>query len=79
MPYFVYKITSGSTGAIKVLELIDSFDEFKPAKNFAREQRTIVGQDSRTAIKMIFAKDELEAEQRLREPRHAPILREWEK
>ena len=79
MPYFVYKITSGSTGAIKGLEPIDRFDEFKLAKNFARERRAIVGQDSRTAIKIIFAKDELEAEQRLREPRSAPILREWEK
>ena len=79
MPYFVYKITSGSTGALKDLEFIDRFEEYRSARNFAREQRAVVGQDSRTAIKMIFAKDELEAEQRLREPRSAPILREWEK
>ncbi len=79
MPYFIYKITSGSTGVIKDLEFIDKYDEFKQAKKFIREQRTAIGQDSRTTIKMVFAKDELEAEQRLREPRSAPILREWEK
>ena len=58
---------------------MDRFDEFRRAKGFAREQRAVVGTDSRTAVKMVFAKDELEAEQRLREPRNAPILREWEK
>ena len=79
MPYFIYKITSGSTGAIKGLEYIDKYDEFKQAKKFIREQRIAIGHDSRTTIKMIFANDELEAEQRLREPRNAPILREWEK
>ena len=79
MPYFIYKITSRSTGAIKGLEYIDKYDEFKQAKKFIREQRITIGHDSRTTIKMIFANDELEAEQRLREPRNAPILREWEK
>ncbi len=79
MPYFVYKITSGSTGAIKELEFIEKYDEFKQAKKFAREKRSQMELDNRIAIKMIFAEDELEAEQRLREPRNAPILREWEK
>lgn len=79
MPYFIYKITSGSTGAIKGLELIEKFDEFKQAKKFIREKRSEAGLDNRATIKMIFAEDELEAEQRLREPREAPILREWEK
>ncbi len=79
MPYFIYKITSGSTGAIKALECIDKYDEFRQAKSFIRERRAELDHDSRVAIKMVFANDELEAEQRLREPRHAPILREWEK
>ena len=79
MPYFIYKITSGSAGGIKDLELIDIFDEFKLAKKFIREQRAEIELDDRTTMKMIFAETELEAEQRLREPRDAPILREWEK
>ena len=79
MPYFIYKITSGSAGAIKSLELIDQFDAFKSAKKYIREKRPDVEIDSRTVLKMIFAETEFEAEQRLSAPRDAPILREWEK
>ncbi|MEM7400433.1 MAG: hypothetical protein AAF304_00625 [Pseudomonadota bacterium] len=79
MPYYIYKITSGSTGVLKNLELIDQFDEFKVAKKIIREQRPKVEKDSRTTLKMIFADTEFEAEQRLSSPRDAPILREWEK
>ena len=79
MPYFIYKITSGSAGAIKSLELVDQFDVFKSAKKYIREQRPTIEIDSRTALKMIFAENEFEAEQRLSAPRDAPILREWEK
>ena len=79
MPYFIYKITSGSTGVIKDLEYIEKFDEFKSAKNFIREKRVEFEKDRRVTVKMIFAESEFEAEQRLREPREAPILREWEK
>ena len=79
MPYFIYKITSGSAGGIKDLEFIDKYDEFKQAKKFIREQRADVELNDRITMKMIFAETEFEAEQRLREPRNAPILREWEK
>jgi hypothetical protein len=81
MPYFIYKITSGSTGAIKNLECINKYDEYKQAKKFIREKRTEFEGDSRTSLKMIFAEDEFEAEQRLSTSasRDAPILREWEK
>ena len=40
---------------------------------------TEIVNDSRTTLKMIFAEDEFEAEQRLGATRDAPILREWEK
>jgi hypothetical protein len=79
MPYFIYKITSGSTGAIKGLENIDKYDEYKQAKKVIREKRTEIENDGRTSLKMIFAEDEFEAEQRLSASRDAPILREWEK
>ena len=79
MPYFIYKITSGSTGAIKNLECIDKYDEYKQAKKYIREKRTEFVNDNRTTLKMIFAEDEFEAEQRLGATRDAPILREWEK
>ena len=79
MPYFIYKITSGSAGAIKGLECMDKYDEYKQAKKIIREKRTEFVDDSRTTLKMIFAEDEFEAEQRLSSSRDAPILREWEK
>jgi len=73
MPYFIYKITSGS------LECLDKYDKFKDAKKHIREKRTDFDKESRIALKMIFAENEFEAEQRLSAPRDAPILREWEK
>ena len=79
MPYFVYKITSGSTGAIKDLEYVNIFNEFKQAKKFVREYRATEELNSRISVRMVFAENEFEAEQRLREPRNAPILKEWEK
>ena len=79
MPYFIYKITSGSAGTIKKLECIEKFDEFKIAKKEIRKKRTELDLDNRTTLKMIFSENEFEAEHRLREARVAPILREWEK
>ena len=38
MPYFIYKITSGSTGAVKELEFIEKYDEFE-AEHRLRESR----------------------------------------
>ena len=79
MPYFIYKITSGSTGAIKNLKCIDKYNEYKQAKKVIRDKRTEFENDSRNTLKMIFAEDEFEAEQRLSATRDAPIMREWEK
>lgn len=79
MPYFIYKITSGSAGAIKELECLDKFEKFKQAKQYVREKRTDFDDNDRIELKMIFSEDEFEAEQRLGAPRDAPILREWEK
>lgn len=79
MPYFIYKITSGSAGEIKNLECIEKYDEFKVAKKEIRKKRIEQDLDNRTTLKMIFAENEFEAEHRLREAREAPILREWEK
>ena len=78
MPYYVYKISTGSAGIVKNLELLNQFDVYKDAKALARELRA-AGTDNRTSVKLIFAQTELEAEQRLTEVREQPVLREWEK
>lgn len=77
MPYFVYKISAGATPLLKSLTLLQRFDAFKEAKQFARSERATKGDD--VTIKVTFAETELQAEEQLLATREAPVLREWEK
>ncbi len=79
MPYFVFRITPGSTPLVKDLDLLDQFDRFQDAKRFARARRAELEPDSRVTIKVMFAASQLEAEEKLQEHREPPILQEWEK
>ena len=81
MPYFVYKISPGPTDLIKNLDLMDTFEKYKDAKNYSKEKRIELDISSQSAeeIKMILAENELEAEEKLLEKREKPILQEWEK
>lgn len=80
MPYFVYKMTSQEgMSLVKNLELIDEFESFKEAKKFAREQRAALPEDSDSIIKVMFAENQLVAEEQLLEHREKPILMEHEK
>ena len=67
MPYFVYKITP----PFKQLEKIDSFPNFKEASAFAKTVRTSMSAGDNYAVKVIFAENELQAEDlmnQVREP-----------
>ena len=80
MPYFIYKMTSQKgMSLVKNLELISEFDSFKEAKAFAREKRTELAEDSNEIIKIMFAGNQLAAEEQLLEHREKPILMEHEK
>lgn len=79
MPYYVYKINQGISTLVKNVEYIDEFEAFKDAKNFARSKRQELEGDDPTNYKVIFAANQLAAEEMLTEHREAPILREWEK
>lgn len=79
MPYYVYRIANGPSKLVKQLEMVKEFEEYKEAKGFAKETRAAQDADDKATIKIIFAANELEAEERLQEQREAPILREWEK
>ncbi len=79
MPYYVYLIKPGVTNLVKNLEKVSDFENFKQAKNFVKEKRADQDEDKALTYKIIFAENELEAEERLSEQREAPILREWEK
>ena len=79
MPYYVYRIASGPSKLVKQLEMIKEFEDYKAAKVFAKESRASQAADDTSTIKIIFAANELEADERLQEQRDTPILREWEK
>jgi len=79
MPYFIYKINAGPTALIKNLEKLAEHDDYKTAKNQARELRAALEADDATTYKVIFAANALAAEEQLLEHREAPIVREWEK
>lgn len=76
MQYFVFHITS-SNSVVKNLKKLNSFDKYKDAKFFAREQRAALNGEG--TVKVIFAENELNAEEMLQVKREAPILEEWEK
>ncbi len=65
MPYFVYKITP----PFKQLEKIDSFPNFKEAGTFAKSVRTGMTATDTYTVKVIFAENELQAEDLLNQVR----------
>lgn len=79
MPYFVYRISEGATELVKNLEKLDDFENFKDAKQFARDTRSKQAAGDSSQIKVIFADNALHAEEMLMEKRNEPILKEWEK
>ncbi|MGB5278776.1 MAG: hypothetical protein WBO73_12030 [Gammaproteobacteria bacterium] len=80
MPYFIYKITTQEgMRLVKNLELINEFETFKEAKKFARQKRGELPEDSNDMIKVMFAENQLIAEEQLLEHREKPVLMEHEK
>ncbi|MDZ7804076.1 hypothetical protein [Thiohalophilus sp.] len=79
MPYYVYKMNEGLNSMVKNLECLDEFESFKEAKNFARARRSEQSEGDEAIVKVIFAANQLAAEEMLTEKREEPILREWEK
>ena len=79
MPYFVFKIVPSVGNLVKNLELLDSFDEYKTAKQFTKQQRIEQDKDDTTTFKVMFAESQLEAEEKLQELREETVVREWEK
>jgi len=79
MPYYVYKIESAEMAMLKQLELINTFEKFKPAKLFARDARSAQAESDVAEIKVMFAENQLAAEEMLMEKRDQPIVMEHEK
>ena len=80
MPYYIFNMSSQEgMELVKNLELIAEFDSFKEAKAFARERRSGLDDEARASIKMIFAENQLLAEEQLLEHRDKPVTMEHEK
>jgi hypothetical protein len=64
MPYYIYKI-----GPLNILAKQATAESFKDAKRIANEHRKTLLPNSGQSIKMIFAENELAAEDTLGQPR----------
>lgn len=80
MPYYVFKMSSPEgMELVKNLELIDEYDTFREAKNFAKEQRAKLDKSDTSIIKVMFADNQLSAEEQLMAYREKPVVMEHEK
>lgn len=79
MPYYIFKISnSDELGLVKNLSLVDEFHKFKDAKLKAKALRAETELDSKFTYKVIFADNQLFAEEQLLEKREKPTLMEHE-
>ena len=69
MPYFVYKIFETP---IRRLEKLEQHDAFRAASDRAKQLRSELASDATCVIKVIFAENELHAEDLLNQIR-APV------
>lgn len=79
MPYYVYKVETAELVMIKQLDLIKTFEKFKEAKAFARDLRAAQEETDVADVKVMFADNQLAAEEMLMEKRDKPITMEHEK
>ena len=79
MPYFLYKISSpAGLDLVKNLELLEVFDVFRDAKTRAKQLRS-QNADADFIYKVMFADNQLSAEEQLLEKREQPVLMEHER
>lgn len=80
MPYYVYKMTATEGMAlVKNLEFMKQFESFKQAKHYARDERAKQDAAATATIKVMFADNQLQAEEQLLQHRDKPIVMEHEK
>lgn len=75
MPYFVFRVTQDRSNAT----LLDEFEAFKPASEFAKQQRAAADAPQGTFVKLIHAESNLDAERLAKEFRQPSWpVEEWE-
>ena len=79
MPYYLFKISSSDKlDLVKDLELLEVFDAFRDAKTQAKKLRAQQSGDE-PGFKVMFADNQLSAEEQLLEKRDKPVLMEYER
>lgn len=78
MPYYVFKITQ-PTELVKNLDFQQAFENYREARQLARDLRKELPLDSGITVKMLFAANQLQAEETLMEKREEKVVMEWEK
>lgn len=79
MPYYLFKISSRDRiDLVKDLELLEVFDAFRDAKTEAKKLRAEQAEDG-FSYKVMFADNQLSAEEQLLEKREKPVLMEHER
>ena len=79
MPYYLFKISPrDSIDLVKDLELLEVFDAFRNAKTVAKKLRSEQVEDG-FSYKVMFADNQLSAEEQLLEKREKPVLMEHER
>lgn len=78
MPYYVFRITQ-TTPVLKTLEHQGTHEAYQEARKQVRSLRVAALPSDKASYKLIFAANQLEAEERLHEQREQPVLMEWEK
>lgn len=80
MPYFVYFVTESPDDKRRTLEHIETFDDFKEARNLARAKRSELAEQGSARdgrdCRLIFAKNTIEAEKLLSTPREERVVGE---
>jgi len=77
MPYFVYYVSQHADSDRKSLEHIETFNAFKQARGLARERRAELKASGDTRdCRLIFAKNQAEAEKLLSAPRDERVVGE---
>lgn len=76
MPYFVYRIVTDQDSNKKQLSHVETRDNYKEARSLARSIRAEGSLAANEEVRMIFAKNQVEAEKLLSAPREERVIGE---
>lgn len=69
MPYYVFKYENTEMARLQPMELLEQFDAFKDASNYAKSQRAELDSNTNLIVKVMFGENQVLAEEQLREKR----------